>query len=83
MRMEYLYSSKAPKRPANLSVNSALLQQARQLDINVSAVLEQALAEKVRVERARRWRDENRPALQAYNTLVEDEGMFSDTLRSF
>lgn len=83
MRMQTTYDPNAPKRPTNLSINSDLLQQARKLDINLSAVLEQTLAEKVRAEQARRWRDENKQAVQQYNALVEDKGMFSDTLRSF
>lgn len=38
----------APKKSANLSNNSSLLAQARSLNINLSAILEQALAETVR-----------------------------------
>ena len=39
------YNPNAPKRAANLSVNGDLLNKAKDLDINLSATLEQALAE--------------------------------------
>lgn len=39
------YDHQAPKRPANLSINADLLAKARDLKINLSATLEQALVE--------------------------------------
>ncbi|MFZ4617014.1 MAG: type II toxin-antitoxin system CcdA family antitoxin [Rectinemataceae bacterium] len=43
--MQVVFDSNAPKKPTNLSINSDLLNQAKNLHINVSAVLESALAE--------------------------------------
>ena len=77
------YDIHAPKRAANLSVNGDLLQKARELEINLSATLEEALAEAVRKKRAERWLAENRNAMEAYNEYVEAHGAFSDGLRSF
>ncbi|GAB6044287.1 type II toxin-antitoxin system CcdA family antitoxin [Endothiovibrio diazotrophicus] len=77
------YDHAAPKKAANLSVNSDLLNQAKALQINLSQTLEQALAERVRDEKARRWLDENREAMAAYNRRVEEDGVFSDGLRRF
>ena len=37
------YDHNAPKKPTNLSINSDLLRKAKELDINLSAALEQAL----------------------------------------
>jgi antitoxin CcdA len=68
----------APKKPVNLSVNSELLQQARELKINLSKALEERLAEVVREERARRWQEENREAIEAHNRFVEKHGLFND-----
>lgn len=81
--MEALYDPKAAKKPTNLSINSELLKVARDMKINLSATLEQALVEAVRQRQVAQWRLQNKEAIQAYNARVEDEGVFSDGLRSF
>jgi antitoxin CcdA len=78
-----IYDSSAPKRATNLSVNSDLLKKAKELDINLSAALEQTLAEQVRAKQRAGWLAENRNAITAYNNHVEAHGVFSDGLRSF
>ena len=78
-----IYDLDAPKKPANLSINSDLLKKAKELDINLSAALEQTLAEQVRTKQRAGWLAENRAAIAAYNTLVETHGTFSDSTRSF
>lgn len=81
--MSNVYDPSAPKKATNLTVNSDLLSQAKALGINVSAVLEQSLAEQVRKLKAEAWVRENRTAIQAYNQDVESQGTFSqDLLRS-
>lgn len=77
------YNPDAPKRAANLSVNGDLLKKAKELDINLSATLEQALAEALRKKQREQWLAENQPAISAYNEHVEAHGVFSDELRSF
>lgn len=78
-----IYDLAAPRRPANLTVNADLLRRARELGLNVSAILESALVEAVRSGAQARWRTENREAIEAYNRQVEREGCFGDRLRSF
>ena len=51
-----LYDQNAPKKPTNLSVNSDLLKKARDLDINLSAALEQALTEQLKAKQAQQCR---------------------------
>lgn len=78
-----LYDVEAAKRPVNVTVNADLLRRARELDINLSHTLEQALVHAV-AERARqRWLSENRDAIEAYNRKVEANGCFADSLRRF
>lgn len=72
-----------PGRPTNLSINSDLLQKARALNINLSQILEQRLAELLRVAARQAWLDQNRAALKDYNRHVEQHGVFSDGLRRF
>ena len=81
--MQPTYDTRAPKRPANLSVNGDLLSEARKLGINLSATLEQALAAAVRERRRAQWLAQNKTAIEAYNDHVEQHGVFSDGLRSF
>jgi len=78
-----LYNTNAQKRPTNLSINSDLLNKAKQLDINLSATLEQALTEKLRYQQQQEWREQNRDSISAYNDQVESQGVFSDGLQSF
>ncbi|MFM8341165.1 MAG: type II toxin-antitoxin system CcdA family antitoxin [Methylomonas sp.] len=77
------YDQQAPKRPANLSVNSDLLNQAKQQGINLSAAFEQMLIEQLKVKQRQAWISENQSAIAAYNQNVEQNGVFSDHLRSF
>jgi len=68
----------APKKAVNLSINSDLLRQARELKINLSKMLETQLEEIIRRERARRWQENNREAIEAHNRFVEKYGLFND-----
>lgn len=81
--MHTTYDPQAPKKATNLSLNSDLLKQARELDVNLSAVLEEALADVVKARLSQRWLEQNREAIEAYNQHVEEAGVFSDGLRSF
>ena len=81
--MNDCYDTNAPKKAANVSINSDLLQQAKDLKINLSATLEDQLAYLIRRERRAQWLDENRAALDDYNAFVEKHGVFSDGLRQF
>ena len=81
--MRPAFDSQAPKRPTNLSINSDLLRRAREMDINLSQTLEQALTVEVRQRMEQAWLEENRQAIAAYNEHVAANGVFSDGLRSF
>lgn len=73
----------APKKPTNVTIDSDLLAQAKELKINISATLEIALIEQVRTRQRELWRHENLAAIQSYNQLVEEHGSLGDELRSF
>lgn len=81
--MNYLYNSEAPKKPTNVSINSDLLEKAKGLSINLSATLERALAEQLRIKQREQWLTENAAAIQAYNQFIETNGTFSDSVRKF
>ena len=73
----------AGKRPANVTINAALLARAKALNINLSQTLEERLEQRVREEEGKRWLEQNRKAIDAYNARVERDGLWSDGLRSF
>ena len=81
--MQTLYDQNAPKKPTNLSINSDLLKKAKDLEINLSATLEQALTQQLKAKQAQAWLKQNKSAIDAYNKSVEEKGVFSDGLRSF
>ena len=78
-----LYNSQAPKKATNLSINSDLLRKAKEFDINLSAALEQALAQLLKRRQRDQWLQDNREAIAAYNQEIEEHGTFGDELRGF
>ena len=81
--MQLVYDSSAPKKATNLSINRDLLTQAKNLHINISAVLESALADKVKQKMRDDWLEENRDAIAQYNQSVSEIGVFSDGMRTY
>jgi len=77
------YNTEAPKKPTNLTINSDLLNQAKSLKINISSVLETALADTVRQKKQSEWLDENKESILLYNSHIEKFGVFSDDIRTF
>ncbi|NQU65855.1 MAG: type II toxin-antitoxin system CcdA family antitoxin [SAR324 cluster bacterium] len=81
--MQTIFDKAAPKKPTNLSVNSDLLKKAKELKINLSATLENALTQIVKEKQENEWKKFNKGAIQEYNKQVEKQGVFSKELRSF
>jgi antitoxin CcdA len=78
-----LYDRNAPKKPTNLTVNSDLLLKAKDLKINISAVLESALEETLKQKKRQEWIANNKDSIEGYNSVINDIGVFSDSMRSF
>lgn len=66
------------KRAVNLFVDAELLDEARRLRINLSDTLERRLRTLVKAEQEKRWLEENRGAIAAYNARVSSYGLLSD-----
>lgn len=77
------FDTSAPKKAANLSINSDLLRQAKELHINLSQTVEAHLANLVREAKQHQWLAENADFIKAYNERIEKEGVFSEGLRGF
>ncbi len=71
------------RKAVNLTADIELVELARSMGLNLSQVFEDGLKKAVWDERKRQWEDENREALDQYNRFVEENGVFSDGLRSF
>jgi len=77
------FDTSAPKKSTNLSINSDLLRQAKECNINLSQALEMRLTELLREGKRRKWLEENREAIEDYNRRIEASSVFSDGLRRF
>ena len=75
--------SMGAKKAVNVSIPAELLDSARAEGINLSATLEAALADQLRIRRRDRWRTDNEAAIDAYNSDVDENGSFGDHGRSF
>ena len=71
------------KTATNLSLRADLVRRARELKINLSAVLEAALEQAVRAAEREAWLAENAEAIDDYNARVAKRGVFSDDWRRF
>ena len=80
--MREVFDKAAPKKATNLSINSSLLSEARNLKVNLSATLERALEEEVRQSKRKQWLEENKQAIENCNRLAAG-GLFSDKHRGF
>ena len=58
------------KRPTNVSLDGALVEEAKALGINLSQACEEGLAAAAKKERERRWLEENRAAIESHNQWV-------------
>jgi antitoxin CcdA len=81
--MSCVFNAEAPKKPTNLTINSDLLAQAKELKINISATLETALSEAVKQRKRDEWISENAEAIAKYNEKIAEYGLFSDEMRTF
>ena len=73
----------APKRPVNLSLNSTVLEMAKEMGMNISQTVDELLTEAVLKRYWAEWQVNNREAIEQYNARVASEGLFSDKYRSF
>lgn len=75
MRMNIAHKHKSPRRATNVSLDPDHLEAARELGINVSQACERGLVQTIAEERAARWKEENREAMESSNAWVEANGL--------
>lgn len=72
-----------PKKATNVSLASALLTEAKMLQINISQAAEAGLAQAVAEKHAANWLQENHAAILSSNDYVEKNGLPLEHLRMF
>ena len=70
-----LQFDKAPKKATNLSLNSKVLEAAKELGLNLSQTVDLLLANEVKRRYWERWREDNREAFEAYNERIRKDGL--------
>jgi antitoxin CcdA len=83
MASRSIRSDDSPRRATNVSLPSATVAAAKELGINVSKACEAGLAADVKRERERRWKEENRKAIESHNAWVEKHGLPLSRYRMF
>lgn len=71
------------RRAANLSIDGGLLEEAKELDINLSRAAEEGIAKAISAERTRRWKEENAEAIRGWNEWVRKNGLPLEKYRLF
>jgi antitoxin CcdA len=63
------------RKATNLTLDSALLEEARALRLNVSRAAEVGIAEAVKAEKSRLWQRDNAEAIEGANAWLETNGL--------
>lgn len=72
-----------PRKSTNLSLDGALLSEAKSLKVNLSRAAEEGVRRAVAAARAENWRSENASALESSNRYVEQYGLPLERFRQF
>ena len=83
MCMKHEPISKGKRRPVNLSLSEDAVTAARELGISISRTCDAALAVAVKLEKDRRWKEENRGAIEQWNHWIEKNGLPLESYRLF
>lgn len=73
----------AARKATNVSLDTNLLREAREFDVNISRACEQGLAEEVRKRKWAKWQQDNKESIEAYNRFVEEHGLMSEYFHDF
>lgn len=71
------------RRATNVTLPETLLREAREIGINLSQACERGLTAEIADTRRRRWVEENREAVDAWNEYVAEHGLPLAAFRQF
>jgi antitoxin CcdA len=72
-----------PRRPTNLTLSTALVQQARNLGVNLSQAAEAGISRAVAEAADAEYAAANRAAMDAWSTFFEEQGLPLSDYRQF
>ena len=75
--------SASRKQPTNVTLRADLVRRAKQLGLNLSGLLEDAIERAIREAERKQWLEENEGAIRDANDHFEKHGLFSDSWRKF
>jgi len=73
----------APKKATNLSLNSKVLEAAREMGMNLSQTVDALLADEVKRRYWEQWNERNKDAVDEYNTRITRYGLPLEKYRTF
>ena len=73
----------ASKKATNLSLNSKVLEAAREMGMNLSQTVDALLADEVKKRYWEKWREDNKEAFAEYNERIAKYGLPLAKYRSF
>lgn len=71
------------RRSTNMSIDAALLDEAKALDLNLSRAGEEGIRASVKAEKERRWLEENHEAIAYANRWVAENGLPGRDIRAW
>lgn len=75
--------SRSKRIPTNVTLDAALVAEARELGVNISQASARGLEDAVKRARSQQWLEENRSAIEASNAHVEEHGIPLESYRMF
>ena len=81
--VRYPASDVAPRRATNISLPEDVYKAAKELGINFSQTCERALRQAVQAEKDRQWAIKYAGFIEAYNEMVERDGLPLAQYRTF
>ena len=73
----------AARRATSMTLDAALLDEARALGVNLSRAAEEGVLAAVKAERKRRWAKENAEFIRDYNEWIAENGVPLAEFRKF
>ena len=73
----------APKKATNLSLNSKVLEAAREMGMNLSQTVDALLADEVKRRYWEQWNERNKDAVDEYNARIAKYGLPLEKYRPF
>ena len=71
------------RKPLNVSVDTGIVDLAREAGLNLSQVCEAAISQAARKARDEKWKEDNREWIAAHNDWVEQNGLPLEKYRLF